>query len=445
MRYRGASKQFGRKLDVVLEGRLKGFEDDKVRWEGPFYEGCEQISLFFSSEHLGECMALIKPEKNPGLPYSHVDSRNDGILNDPVKRTDLLETVGRRLNCCYDVGSEIISLWRDALNGRSDLGEVLVDKMGFNLDATTTPLDATLNFIDGVRDPTALAYKGESRLLDKAPRLVCSTSVCDNLLSRLIQKFFLDAEKQITEHSAQSMAVGLDIITASSTSSFFNFFLREGPWVSSDVSKWEYCTTPQMHWKATLEWIAAAGFSLFEEQTSARYTIVALSLGLTRIMLTRVYVTVEGHMFTSVVPGIQESGKYATFSENSRMRSELAFEATGATLNKTAGDDCMEKALGFTSEEYISKYARLGVNVTDVQIQHDRFNFCSTTFTSQGSYQDNIWRSLHQDLHHGLNRERLFSFAQTFVRNPEYQVACSDLIQASPRELENLLQDTPLE
>lgn len=319
-------------------------------------------------------LSKVQPSKSPGSPLVFLTSNNAPLQT--VYRNEFKASVESRLLNYESLGEsfyevfekdplEFISMFNSDPISRSKLSSFLVEN----------------NYADCV----LLKVKGEPRKIGKQPRLVCMVSVIDNVVARLIVGDMLIQE----QNSITSTAVGLDITTQSKTKILYDEFLSNTPLTSSDVQGWEYSNRFDTHLAELLHRSYAMG--LTDEHFNligSRKHLFAL-IGLTVVEGFRVLQTADGTLFTSPV-GLVTSGALPTFSANSFKRayvSEQAALVLGKPLRyqKCAGDDNLD-----TNDKCSNLYRSLGYVITDYTVQEDVFSFCSTTFTSHGSYGDNI-------------------------------------------------------
>jgi hypothetical protein len=93
--------------------------------------------------------------------------------------------------------------------------------------------------------------------------------------------------------------------------------------------------------------------------------------------------------------------------------------ATGCPVEfvKTAGDDSLDS----NSDEYKDEYFALGKVTTDHEFSTDYFSFCSTRFTPDKCYQENIEKATYAALMRTQwLPEDSYAFDLCFLNHPEY-------------------------
>lgn len=319
-------------------------------------------------------LSRVKNSKSPGSPLVHSISTNE-----PLKSTyyaEFREAVDNRLANYESLGSEFYEIFL------KDPSEFI---SAFNVDDYTRTKLASFLVDNNMADPVLLKVKNEPRKLDKQPRLVCMVSVIDNVCARLIMGDMLKEEQSWSTPTA----VALDITTQEVTAKHYAEFKANAPLTSSDVQGWEYSNRFDTHLAELLRRaycmkVTDLNFNLI----GSRKHLNAI-IGMTIVEGFRVLQTQAGCLFTAPV-GLITSGALSTFSANSFKRayvSEQVAHVLGVPLRyqKCAGDDNLD-----TNAQCTNLYRQLGYVVTDYTVQHDEFSFCSTTFTSAGSYGDNI-------------------------------------------------------
>lgn len=334
-----------------------------------FFNGNVIVGDYFAA-----AFSKVKPSKSPGAPLVFVTSTNEPLAD--LYYDEFKESVENRLfnyetlgECFYDIflkdPSEFISLFLMDPESRAKFASFLVDN----------------NFTDCV----LLKVKSEPRKLEKQPRLVCMVSVIDNMASRfIIGDMLYDEQLSVT-----STAVALDITTQEETMKMYEEFLSNAPLTSSDVQGWEYSNRFDTHLADLLRRAYSMGLTDNQFNLVGSKKHLHALIGMSVIEAFRVLQTSRGTLFSSPV-GLITSGALSTFSSNSFKRayvSEQVANVIGKPLRyqKCAGDDNLD-----TNERCTSLYKRLGYVITDYSVQEDVFSFCSTTFTAQGSYGDNI-------------------------------------------------------
>jgi hypothetical protein len=350
--------------------------------------------------------------KSPGSPLVYTCSSNKQLL---------------------DIKSVLYNVINERLLMRKKFIDAVVDKKNgkltkdfwfkyFFLEKKSAVAFAMSLVKNGCADPVLVTFKGEPRKVGKLPRLISQVSALDNILQRLVIGDYL-LEEQC--YSTSPTATALDITTQTVTKNMWHDWKSLNmPLYSSDVQGWEYSVTPDLYFRNFVRQchvmcLVDNNFDVIPEKLDHFKQLLMMNL----CIVYRVNQTNEGEL---VVPpyGQMISGALDTFSSNSAMRADLAnqisFDVTGLNCAyiKTAGDDCLDSNPDFTAN-----YKLRGFVVTDVTIQHDVFNFCSTTFTEDFSYQDNIQKFIYNLLlkECKLSGEYLVAFNAAFYYHPEKQ------------------------
>jgi len=332
---------------------------------------------------------MIDKTKSPGSPLVFSAANNAG-----VDKSLLYELVNDRLKALHHLGKEAYKLFFD-----DDEYGAFKNVLGFGTDRMFNAKMATTLFELNFTDPVLLKIKGEPRKIEKKPRLVCMVSLIVNTVYRLLFNNLLVVEN---EDLNCPTAVRLDITSTEGKKRIYEHLAKEGMLSSSDVQGWEYAVKPWMHWHAYAGYADRMGLISRDWRTIHRPEFFFTLLGLGITDAHRVIQTENGSLLVGP-PCLVSSGKYLTFSANSYMRSLLSeVAAMIASLPPTkfvwsAGDDNLD-----TNPDLTSYYRVLGIVITDYQAQTpDRYDFCSTVFTKNGGYQENISK-----------------FAATFILNP---------------------------
>jgi len=338
----------------------------------------------------------IDPRKSPGSPLCFKFSSNSSISS---YLTEFKMQIERRLEKLYEYGKS-----QDFLQ--------LHPSQSFDL-------------VSGdVTDPVLVAIKPEPRKVGKRPRLIKMVSVIVNSIGRLLLHDNFALEQA---HGQCPTATQLDITTREATLQMFHEFRRASPLYTSDVQGWEYsvslydnvCAFVKNALQMGIGKVNGLDFGPVDGHERHFYTLkgyyMALCIPLLQFPSGKLYITIVGQML---------SGVYQTFEDNSFVRGWLAdlvsYDATGHSVSyvKTAGDDCND------SGGHHEQYAKYGFVITDTAVQTDVFNFCSTVFTEDCSYQENIWKSVYQQSTEDVfDDEKRLAFDMCFQHHPDYQLA----------------------
>lgn len=403
--------------------------------------------------------------KCPGSPLCFQFPTNAGLKG---IKNELFDDVELRLNHLETLGALLLKFEeRDP-----DLVKVL-----WSMHDTDWSGRMSVALVEaGLCDPVLLKKKGEGREIGKDPRLVCMVSARDTFCARVVIGNALKEE----QNQSTPTCVGLDLTTPERTLGLHSEFLKSAPLKSTDVSGFEYaCTTFYQYcdlkrWRYVLD---------LKEWNSDDLRTNRILTALVFCECYRVLQTEDGELLVGK-PGEQSSGKLKTFSSNSFIRGFVGYEAyainhyvealhgplrgetpfppdltfdqwqeiqyattfrglygsdeRGRPRSFNAGDDNLDSYI-FTRREV---YLALGFNVTDVLVQEDVFNFCSTIFTDKGSYQENIRKFVFHMLVAEKDHwdDRMRSFHSCFLNHPEYSYAYEILMLNAPVEAPSLVE-----
>jgi len=369
---------------------------------------------------------MAHPSKSPGSPLCYVATNNDATdTHDSVIYTSVLS----RLSNWKRLGSDVHNL----ITGAASDEEV---KAILGYDCEPNPHLTQSLLANNYSDPVLLKVKGEPRVKGKKPRLVNMVSLMETTAVRVLAHNFLVTEQKQDKETYQT-AVSLDITTPCETAKMFNRFSENSPLASSDVRGWEYANRSRHHWcdfmrlaySMMLIEFTAEGYSINYGKENHFFTL----LGYYFSSLFRATQSSDGKLFVFRL-GTVVSGKLLTFSSNSFVRSFTSYEVSLITNQPfrfclSAGDDNLDS----NTKDSTDVYAQLGFEITDFALQTEQFNFCSTVFTSSGSYQENIEKFLANCLYsQDFWLERMTSFGICFGNHPQYAKALEFLYSIAP-------------
>ena len=276
--------------------------------------------------------------------------------------------------------------------------------------------------------PVLLKRKAEPRPIEdgkpKKPRLVCMVS---NVMTTVQRVLYHDAFEHEQTQPNLPTATALDLTTPEETAKLYNRFADQGEVSSSDVQGWEYANDIDSHYRPMFKWLYYWGmvdekFRLTSEDHRTRlYTMFGEAI----ISAHRLLQTEDGELLVAPA-GMVSSGEYVTFSHNSFKRAALsATMAVNRGLDmrfvKTAGDDCIDDLPDLSAD-----YARYGYKITDY-VRQDAltgFDFCSTHFEHNGSYQQNIEKFfvhvIYSNPDEHMLAEQMVAFHDCFSNHPRY-------------------------
>jgi len=353
----------------------------------------------------------VSMNKSPGCPGIFVSIDNMDLFH--KFGGFIRDEVSDRLVAMERIGYE---LWMMYISGDLDFEDI-------NLHTTLARL-----FVESrLCDPVMLNVKDEGRIKGKRPRLVCSVSVIHTLVTRVLLG---DALLEEQEHDDLPIAVAIDLVTQAKTRERYDKFATCGDLVSNDVQGWEYALDYEYQLAAFYKQVRVMGcvdytvegkLNIVESKKNHFYALFTLYLmDIFRILTD----SKTGVLFCSPKAGMQSSGKLATFSDNSFMRSYAEFYASRLEGREdfkpifTAGDDCLS---GFNISD--ETFSSLGFKITDtvVNTPESGYNFCSTLFTRDGSYVESIFKSLFQLVTRpDVIDEASVSFVQNYERHPDF-------------------------
>lgn len=401
-----------------------------------------------------ECLYdKIDKLKSPGSPLCYLINSNAGLeghkaefFNEVDHRVSNLKVLGELLNDVSD----------------KDIEEFL---MYICEEPGTYDYVSTLLIRKGIADPIKLKKKQEVRPLDKRERLVCMVSVIDATAARLVLNnavFRENCRRDIP------VATRLDITTQEETMKMYEMFLEKAPIYSDDVKGFEYAVTYQHHWLDFHKW---QHVMMLEDSDPGDKLQLAILKAISFTSICKVYQTEQGKLVTSK-PGKVDSGRFQTFSTNSFIRNYLTFEffaldqlisrnptydwsedpeSRGSPLNYlyhndhdvenvddlfmiSAGDDhnCNKTFPDSVTSQF-------GFIIQDRAAHLDEFSFCSTTFTKDGSYNENIEKFVATRMYEPDSyEESLVYYEQGFSKHPQYEYYLSVLMDNKPESVSTL-------
>nr|WRQ64942.1 RNA-dependent RNA polymerase [Sobelivirales sp.] len=341
------------------------------------------------------------PTKTPGSPLNYLISKNDAL---PQYKAEICELIDKRVVKLVDLGRKILF------------------ECNFYLNPEDSVKEAIRLVTENYTDPVLVGFKGEPRAEGKKPRLVSQVSVITNMIQRLSMNDYL-LNEQSCPFGEIPTATGLDITTPSSTQNMYELFRDKTPLMSSDVQGFEYAVKRRFRfaYAAHLCWmmnLCDADMVPFKRKEKHCYLI----WGIAWTDVYRLVQTQEGYLLVPP-PGQQSSGLLKTYSENSFIRGLMSDEVSRITRSVpvaftiSAGDDNLDT----NAPNLGHLYRDLGFVVTDYVEQNSRFNFCSTTFTEHGSYQDNIMKYLYAVMANSRTDEAsVWNEFRAFALHPEF-------------------------
>lgn len=347
--------------------------------------------------------------KSPGAPLYFKISNNKGL--EPMK-SEIYDEVDKRAAKMVALGNFIYE--------NDMIGKPISDEMRVELVKS------------GVCDVMAVGLKSEARKNGKMPRLITLASLVDNLIMRLGYQNHLVDEMSDKE---TYMCARLDVTTQEKTAERYKVFRQRGKNGVSDIQGFEYSTREDDQW--AIFWRDAHAMGLVDKELkripAASHSHFCLLVAITFVIINRVTLTPEGEL--CLLPaGMMPSGVLLTYHRNSMIRANLSNNVSIDCFGKpvdfcmTAGDDCSDSNIFATEAESIQAHAKYGKKVTDVVTYEDDFEFCSTKFTSKGSYQLNIGKTAYNLLcERRLDSEALAAFRLAYFNHPDYMTILDQL------------------
>lgn len=298
-----------------------------------------------------------------------------------------------RLNLQLKLGSTLCNLYNDDY-------DLFIKTCSFNDDTPCAVVGKAL-LSGGYMDPDLIKVKAEVRVAGKRPRLVIMKSVLDTTLLRLSLHDLQNRNANLSSPDDNfPIFVGADISTQSRTHEYWKDFSKHQPLWTSDIQGNEYAITPYFMFIDLVRCCWQLELFDLESHEFKRCNQTYLLMAQFFVAIFRVLQTETGELFSSK-PGKQSSGRFNTFEQNSVIRDFLSFLCREDMKNdcgtfprarllpipysKSAGDDNMSK-----TKPDVDVMRSYGFVTTDVAQQMEKFNYCSTTFEEEFSFQDNI-------------------------------------------------------
>lgn len=413
-----------------------------------YYAGCEsafEYDLYLEEDgNLKDSVIQrlgmrLERDKSPGYPLAYLGSQNGKILDSYFP--EFAEELRSRVKKLEDFGRELWEL-------RSRDPSLFNKYTGVEYDEWFH-VNKAVEFVEaGLVDVDMLVVKGEPRKVGKKPRLINCVSIITNSAFRL---FVGDAMQDEMDNDSLATATRLDVQTLDSQMKMYERFRTSTPsgkLMTSDIQGYEYSVKPDVVWIPFIKWVLSIGVGCFSDErlldgnswlvkpVEGREKAFFGLLALYVVSIHRVVATREGDLFVPMA-GTVNSGRLTTFTDNSVMRAWLSFVVSienklRPSFIQTAGDDCLDR------NNKVDFYATIGYHITDFEIQDpSSYSFCSTTFTANGGFQENIekfFANVVFNLSEGRDKfeERRIAFEQSFSRHPEYFRYCELLDKVRP-------------
>lgn len=338
--------------------------------------------------------------KTPGSPLIHITPNNSGL---PPYKPQIYSIVQKRLKQYEVLGKEV---WDGNFTPLSWEDHVQVSKLLVQ---------------GGHADPELVGIKSEPRDRNKNPRCICQTSVVVNIAARLVLGNHLISEQ---EQDDLPTCTKLDLTTKEKTRALYNK-LKQHELTFSDVQGFEYSVNERDRWRNAMKVAYCSGCLTRHGPVPGKERHLMAILGFTFVAIHRVVQLPTGQLLV-VPPGQISSGGLDTYSANSFIRADLSNDVSLVLTGKpvlfvaTAGDDAGDT--NPPTDEATEVYLSFGKVVTGVAHQAEYYSFCSTTFTSETSWQENIQKSTYAALLRGyLDAGASTSFDLSFSAHPLYK------------------------
>lgn len=404
----------------MIEGRstpmcVKAWEDKQwLDFEAKFYNYRKSecyAEYFLPNGDLNPLVLQVVRDKvdktkTPGSPLKYHMSTNQTVLDNYQAEFD--DLICSRVKI-YEVLGE--HLWH---HRETDM----------YLDTDDAAHAAVALLVQNWNDPVLLGPKGEARKIEKQPRLISQVSLVQNSIARLL---FGDALIEEQQHPELPVAVALDIVSSEKTKAMYELFQKHTPVAQSDVQGWEWSVDVRHSWLYYFHLAVIMALYdpdkdvIFPGKEKHFYALIAYAY----TVIYRVIQTPNGKLYVPPAGQIA-SGMLATFSQNSFVRSFLSYEVADKAGYKckfimSAGDDNIDTLI----VDSRNIYKAMGYKITDYFIKHanEPISFCSTTFSHDGSYQENLEKMVYNMLYSGYDAQSLQSFEDCFRNHPQRLLA----------------------
>jgi len=388
---------------------LTGFVKDR------YFVQTEEYSSFFDAEDnlkmsvFEDALAKVDPKKSPGSPMVYLCPNNAALQKHLF---EIFALTDKRLKAMEEIGSQVWekSLYTDTVE-HAHVAKYLVEC--------------------GATDPVLLGIKGEPRAVNngvkKQPRLISQVSVLTNIVARIIHGNHLLEEQT---HTNLPTATALDLTTPARTDEIFQEFKensRKKPLMTNDVQGYEYSVTEDDRWNTCFKEAMCMGLMDFNwNVVPGKERHLYALIGYYFCLIHKVVQLQTGELYV-VKPGQMSSGELGTYSGNSFARAFTADLVSRKITQlpveyiKTGGDDSVESQDG-SCQQYVDAYLLYGKVITEAELHRDEFTFCSTRFRAEGSYQENIRKSVYAILlRKCFDEQARLAFEMCFRNHPEYE------------------------
>lgn len=108
---------------------------------------------------------------------------------------------------------------------------------------------------------------------------------------------------------------------------------------------------------------------------------------------------------------------------------------------ETAGDDCIEASAFMYTEDFECAYRWFGWNVTDTVVQKGEYDFCSTKFLKEKSYQTGVWKAAFTRCYKNTEMTDLLNFFLPFKNHPDFCLALARIAVSHPNAVVAFAED----
>lgn len=302
------------------------------------YPKVENVLTHDLEKEVRECLTVVKLDSSPGVPWVTWATTNGKLLEDHEEL--VVRVTVERLQLLLEADPELL---------RMLTAEQLVQQ--------------------GYCDPVRLFVKQEphttQKVLEKRFRLICSVSLPDQIIERILARRQNNYEIDHWEEIPSKAGIGFTDDMVRSLWEQVKPLLEVGCLVETDMSGWDWSV---QGWELDAE--AEMRIRLGADERMAR-----LIRNRFRCLSLSVFCLSNGRMFAQVVPGLMKSGSYCTSSSNSRIR-VLAAQLIGADC-VAMGDDSLETYVG---DDLPERYRALGHRLKQYKRCADGFEFCSQLY-----------------------------------------------------------------
>lgn len=333
----------------------------------------------------------LKLDSSPGYPYM-LSARENGDIVDSGYLEEIQVIVRKRVE--------------DWLDSSADRADSIARSAGSCIQ-------------QGLRDPVKVFGKNQGLPIRKngLPRLICSVSLADQLVERILFTPFCEAVHAEYPKCPVMIGIGFNDEHAKLVGDSFDFLKTLTLNVKSDVSGWEKGFS--LHTALLSADVMSAcheGAPEHLESLSRAFRVWATTL------VSVPWIFPDGTIWCREVLKIMTSGDFLTSYANSLGR--LGVACMVGSVARSVGDDCCE-GTNRCIQDLIDAYNALNVRVRDVDtIIPTDFAFCSHRYYVDG---DGVWRC-----HHADPSRMLFEMASKSAWDPASDQSWLDELRYAP-------------